>query len=85
MTKIWAKTMLDEKIALNQVFEFFEPINPDMFFEWICHICSEFDMPAPVVLSSHYRHFTEFNVAKFRPSDFVETVYCDLFVLENIP
>jgi hypothetical protein len=41
------------------------------------------DIPTPVVLSSHVRNYTLFNVAKFRKEDFVESVPFDTLQLEN--
>ena len=45
--------------------------------------CHELDLPTPVVLSSHASSFTQFNIARFKPGDFVESVDFDELTMEN--
>lgn len=82
MIKIWAKTMKEEKIQRNAVYEFESAITMDSFFTCVSDICAGFDIPTPLILSTHIHSFNEFNIAKFKPSEFVETVDFDFLVLE---
>ncbi len=83
MLKIWAKTIVREKITRDLMY-----IRAEKFFERDFHthlmeICHELDIPTPVVLKSHKQNFMRFNITKFRASDFVESVDFEYLQLEN--
>jgi len=83
MTKIWAKTMLEHKITRSFVLSDSDKFSTAYFFDYISSICHELDIPTPVILKIHANHFEQFNIVRFKPSDFVESIDFDMFVLEN--
>ena len=83
MFKIWAKTIQNHKIVGSYVYHRADKFDGADFLYYLTDICHELDIPTPVVLSSHVRNYTLFNVAKFRKEDFVESVPFDTLQLEN--
>ncbi|MCI8458462.1 MAG: hypothetical protein HFE46_02205 [Clostridia bacterium] len=83
MFKIWAKTIQNHKIVGSYVYHSADKFDGADFLYYLTDICHELDIPTPVVLSSHVRNYTLFNVAKFRKEDFVESVPFDTLQLEN--
>ena len=83
MLKIWAKTLLADKITRDHMFKRFEKFDAGKFMEYLTEICYELDIPTPVVLSSHLANFGAFHVVRFRDGDFVESVDFELLVLES--
>lgn len=85
MFRIWAKTMLDGKIAKQFVYENGgEKLTYSHFFNYLADICRELDVPTPVLLKTHIFNFAKFNHVRFYPRDFVEGVDFDYLLLENI-
>jgi len=83
MFKIWAKTIKNHKILQSYLYHSADKFNPDDFLYYLTDICHDMDIPTPVILSSHVKNYTQFNIAKFRSTDFVEHVGFDLLQLEN--
>ncbi|HIV64338.1 MAG TPA: hypothetical protein H9693_06220 [Firmicutes bacterium] len=83
MVKIWVKTMKNKKIAKNEIVHFEGRYDEADFDEYVRVCCHELDLPTPVVLSSHASSFTQFNIARFKPGDFVESVDFDELTMEN--
>ena len=85
MFRIWAKTMLDGKIAKQFVYENDGgKLTYSHFFNYLADICRELDVPTPVLLKTHIFNFAKFNHVRFYPRDFVEGVDFDYLLLENI-
>ena len=84
MFKIWLKTHKEKKIVKNEIIFYEGRYDEDRFDEYVRLACHETDIPTPVVLSSHANSFTRYNIARFRPSDFVEHVDFDEMTLENV-
>ena len=83
--KVWAKTILDEKITRNVLYEC-EVINSeDDFVSVLQGICEQLDVPTPVATRVNFNHFVMFNNTRFKPRDFVESVDFDLLDLEAVP
>lgn len=59
-------------------------VSPTNFKRDLQEICYELDVSTPVVLPTHYKHFTRFNRIKFLPRDFVEDVDFTSLVLELV-
>lgn len=83
MIKIWAKTLVKDKITQDIVYE----INTDkmvwsLLFNVLCEICGNMDIPTPVLLKSHTLNFAKYNFVQFVKSDFVESVNFDKLHLE---
>lgn len=83
MFKIWAKTIKNHKIVKDTVYRNAEKFDEDEFLRYLTDICYDLDIPTPVILKSHLQNFKLYNIAKFRPEDFVESVSFDLLQLEN--
>lgn len=84
MVKIWVRLVREEKIVKSWIYSADGPWAPERFYGFVHDICSEMDLPTPLVLNKHISHFQEFNNAKFLPGDFVESFPYDFLVLENI-
>lgn len=83
MFKIWAKTLVGDKITGDYMYISGDKYDPTQFGNYLIEICHEMDEPTPVVLKSHIRSFHSFNIVTFKPADFVESVSFDKMVLEN--
>ncbi len=83
MVKIWVKTLHSKKMTRNEVFVFDGKYEESRFDEFTRFICNDLDIPTPVVLSSHVLAFTQFNIVRFKRSDFVEHTDFDELTFEN--
>ncbi len=83
--KIWAKTVLDEKITRNLVYEYSSMENEDDFIAVLQEICGQMDIPTPIATRINFVHYVLFNNTRFKPRDFVETVDFDMLDLEAVP
>jgi len=84
MIKLWAKSLVENnKISRSYVLKLFEKYDTDKFFDYLVEICTEFDIPTPVVTKTHINHYNQFNVVRFKERDFVEAIDFDTLVLEN--
>ena len=82
MFRIWAKTTKGDKITKSEIFAFDGKYAQKQFSSCLSVICDQMDLPTPVVLKCHIRNFSAFNITKFKPDDFVESVDFDSLVLE---
>lgn len=83
--KIWAKTILGEKITRNVIYQYQHVNNLDEFVSALQEICQQMDIPTPVTTNVNFTHFVAFNNTRFKPRDFVESVDFDLFDIEAVP
>ncbi len=83
--KIWAKTIKDEKIFRDILFEYEHITNLDEFVTVMQQICEQMDIPTPVATHVNLRHFVMFNNTRFKPRDFVESVDFDTLYIEAVP
>ena len=81
--KIWAKTVLGEKITRSLLHEQ-TLICESNFDQTLYEICQQLDLPSPLVTPTNLRHFFAFNHVKFKPRDFVESVDFDYMELEFV-
>ena len=84
MIKIWAKVLKEGKIIKQTVFEKDDAIDWGKIPEYVFEIAHSLDIPSPVILKSHVINYAKFNHVKFIPSDFLEEVGFDKFIIENI-
>jgi hypothetical protein len=84
MFKIWAKVIKDGKIVKQTTYQRDEKFTYSRFFEYLAEICSELDICTPLLLKTHIFNYAKFNMVRFIPRDFAETVDFDKLVLENI-
>ena len=83
MLRIWARTMVGEKITRSYIYESIDSFEEETFKLHIANICHEMDIPTPAIISSHIRNFDEFNNSVFLKRDFVEQIDFDKFIIEN--
>ncbi len=83
MAKIWAKLINNDKIIKDCVIETEKRYGIDDFIEYLQNICYILDIPNPIVLSTHFEKFSEFNHVKFTSDDFVEELHAEKLVLEK--
>lgn len=81
--RIWAKTIVGDKITRDYMYTLSDIFEEDKLFEYITDITRAMDIPTPILLKHHIYNFVHFNIVKFLPSEFVETVDFDAFTLEN--
>jgi len=82
--KIWAKTVKDEKISRDILYEYDHITNLDEFIAAMQQICEQMDIPTPVTTHINLRHFVMFNNTRFKPRDFVESVDFDMLDIEAV-
>ena len=83
--KIWAKTLVDDKITRNIVDECEFLANDYLFGEELRNICEKLDIPTPISTVTNYIHFVRFNMTRYQKRDFVESVDFDYLTIECIP
>ena len=83
--KVWAKTIVEEKITRDVLYEYGSVSNEDEFVAMLQEICGEMDIPTPVATRVNLNHFVMFNNTRFKPRDFVESVDFDMLDLEAVP
>jgi len=83
MINIWGKVFVDEKIHKH----FVVSVQPRecTFFDMIKSLCEGLDIPTPVLLNKHLADFNQFSMTLFKPSDFIEKVNFDRFIVEYLP
>ena len=84
MLKIWAKVMKKDKIVKQLVYESIDNFSADTFHLHVAELCHKLDLPTPIVLPSHIKHFVLYNNTTFKSRDFVESIDFDKLNLENI-
>lgn len=84
MFRIWAKVFSDDHIIKQTVYTREEPFSYASFFNYLAEICDSLDVPTPVLLKTHIFNYAKFNSVTFRPSDYMEEIPFQKFVLENI-
>ena len=84
MVKIWAKVMLKGKIVKQYTLKREENMDYSMFFDYLREICSNLDVPTPVLIKTHLFNYAKYNVLRFNADDFLEQINFDKLVLENL-
>lgn len=82
--KIWGKLIKGDRIMRDVLYESALVVSPQNFKRDLQEVCYRLDTSTPVVLPTHYKHFTRFNRIKFLPRDFVEEVDFTSLVLELV-
>ena len=83
--KVWAKTVVEEKITRDLLYEYEAISNEEDFVAVLRELCEQMDIPTPVATSVNFNHFMMFNNTRFKPRDFVESVDFDMLDLEAVP
>lgn len=80
--KAWIKVYIEDKIINDAIINKKTHLNRELFDVIIREACIEFDYGTPVILPSHFSHFSNYNRTVFYPRDFVEKVNFDRMVIE---
>ena len=83
MIRIWAKTLKNNKITRQTIFEKEGNIDYSEFFDYVREICEKLDVPTPVIIKTHLFNYAKYNNVRFTADDFVEKIDFDKLVLEN--
>ena len=83
--KVWAKTIVDEKITRDLLYEYGSITSEEEFVATLQEVCDKMDIPTPVATRVNFNHFVMFNNTRFKPLDFVESVDFDVLDLEAVP
>ncbi len=83
--KIWAKTIRDEKISRDLIYEYQHIDSLDDFIFAMQEICGQMDIPTPVCTRVNFTHFAMFNNTRFKERDFVESINFDILDIEAVP
>lgn len=83
MIRIWAKTLKNNKITRQFIYEREGTTDYSMFFDYVKDICETLDIPTPVLIKTHLFNYAKYNNVKFKSDDFVEKIDFDKLVLEN--
>jgi len=84
MFRIWAKVIQEDHILKQTVYESDKKFTYSNFFSYLSDICTELDVPTPVLLKTHIFNYAKFNHVIFTPRDFMEDIAFNKLVLENI-
>ena len=83
--KVWAKTVVEDKITRDIVYEYSSAENEDEFVSVLQEICGLLDIPTPIATQVNFNHFVMFNNTRFKARDFVESIDFDVLDLEAVP
>ena len=83
--KIWAKTVLEEKITRDVLYEYTSIVNEAEFVAALQEICELMDIPTPIATNVNFNHFVMFNNTRFTARDFVESIDFDILDIEAVP
>lgn len=72
MAKIWGVLRQGERIAKDCTVVFSEEFPP--LFDIVEELCTQLDIPRPVILGKHEREWAQFLRTHFLQSDFIETL-----------
>ncbi len=84
MIKMWAKIMNADKIKSQLTYQSIDTFSNETFYLHVAEICHKLDIPSPIVLPMHIKHFTLYGNTTFKPRDFVESIDFEKLVVENI-
>ena len=83
--KVWAKTIIEEKITRSLLYEYQSMLSEEEFVSVLQEVCGQLDIPTPIATRVNFNHFVMFNNTRFKPRDFVESVDFDVLDLEAVP
>ena len=75
MFKLWAKEYDENlRIITHKTFEFAQDFDVKLLHAYLTVICNALKTETPMLLTSHYITFNNFNKVKFSKNDFVDKV-----------
>ena len=85
MFKIWVKQYDDKnRIKKHQTFEFGQDFDVKFLRAYVEVVCNELKIETPMILTSHYVTFNNFNKVTFSQSDFVDDIDFEKLTIELI-
>lgn len=84
MVKLWIKVIKADKIVKDVVVEREESFDYSLFADYLTEGLYSLDVATPVVIKNHIFNFAKYNVVRFVPSDFLESVDFDYVWVENL-
>jgi len=82
MLRIYAKLIIDGRVCESYIHQINGGFVIQDFFDYLQEICSNLDIPNPIILTKHIKNFIIFDSTTFLPEDFVESFPYDKLVLE---
>lgn len=82
--RIWIKVFREEHMTKNFIFENNYIVTRANYEKTVQQALNENDIGCPLQLSSHFKHFASYNIAKYLASEFVESCDFDYLTIENI-
>ncbi|MEG2014590.1 MAG: hypothetical protein RR086_02550 [Clostridia bacterium] len=67
--KIWARTIVGEKITKDYIYKDAHINDIDTFIFIAQQICEKLDIPTPLITKTDYNYLTEFNSTRFTARD----------------
>jgi len=80
---LWGKVITKNRITAHHTVACAQH-SMDEYAAAITAVCRELDIPNPVVLKKHEKDLTEFNMTRFLPDDFMESVKFQRLEIEVI-
>lgn len=83
MADIWVKVLKEQKIIKDFIYNA-DNKTTENFDNVLRDICGILDIPTPLILDKHKKYFENFNQARFKKEEFIESIDFDELLLENI-
>ena len=80
--KFWARLILDGKVKGNTVYKIPGQYDPEKLFDYLTEICETLNITVPIALEKHYKQLRNYHMAKFLPTEFMDTFPYDRLVIE---
>ena len=84
MVQISAKLIKNHKTIKSTTYKNVSEYESSNFYFHLSEVCRKLDIATPVVINYHRESYEKFNFVKFKPSDFIDSVNFDEFLIENI-
>lgn len=79
MKKMWAKIMKENRIKKDCVIE----INNDTtLYDNLKEVCYILNLETPIILKKHKLEIADYNITRFRKTDFVDSINFDYLQIE---
>ena len=86
MFRLWAKEYDDNnKIILHKTFKFEQDFDVKFLHAYLEVVCNELKIETPMLLTTHYIIFNNFNRIKFTETDFIDTTDFKFLTIELLP
>lgn len=80
---IWAKLITNGKNVKDIVYKDKAPLAYANYEQMLRNIAELLDIPCPLCMQKHFADLKKFNIHRFKPDDFIESLDYDWLELEN--